>query len=172
MRRVAAVTAIVTLALAGCSDEPDSVELYDRAPVPAVPDRTSPIPAPEAALADGQYWAQTATVEGEVVRFQLVQAFFGPACTEALGAPACPDDHGVLDEPSRDIVVDVTGVSPLTVVGADRQNYAVTADELVALIGGAPPSASAPEGFEYTPYPFLVTVRSQIVTGVQQIWMA
>ena len=105
------------------------------------------------------------------MQFVLTQAFFGPACEEELGTDACDGEMGVLDDPSRDIGVTMDGVNPITVVNEQRENFAVPADEFVRLVAGEAPSADAPEGFAYQPYPFLVTVLAGNVTAVQQIWM-
>lgn len=174
MRRgalVALVVAAASMLLGACGDDEQVVQPYDKVAVPAVPDRTQPIPAADAALADGQYWATASGVEGDAVQFVLTQAFFGPACEEELGADACDGEMGVLDQPSRDIGVTPVGVSPLTVVNEQRENFAVPADEFVRLVAGEAPAATAPEGFAYQPYPFLVTVRGGNVVGIQQIWM-
>jgi len=173
MRRGGALlfAAVAMLSLAACSDDEQVVQPYDKVPVPAVPDRTRPIPAADAPLADGEYWATAPGVDGDAVQFVLTQAFFGPACEEALGADACDGEMGVLDPPSRDITVTPVGVSPLTVVNEQRENFAVPADEFVRLVAGDDPSAAAPERFAYQPYPFLVTVRGGNVVGIQQIWM-
>lgn len=174
MRRralAALVMAAASMLLAACGDDEQKVSPYDKVPVPAVPDRTMPVPAASAALADGQYWATANGVDREAVQFEITQAFFGPTCEDELGADACDGEMGVQYLPSRDISVVLVGVDPLTVVNEQRENFAVPAEEFVRLVAGEAPSADAPEGFAYQPYPFLVTVLAGNVTGVQQIWM-
>ncbi|MEN9644500.1 MAG: hypothetical protein RL238_1169 [Actinomycetota bacterium] len=172
MRRSAlALLAAGALLLAACGDDEQVVHPYDKVAVPAVPDRTQPIPPAADALADGQYWATADGVDGDAVQFVLTQAFFGPTCEAELGADACDGEMGVVDDPSREITVTPVGVSPLTVVNEQRENFAVPADEFVRLVAGEAPSSSAPEGFAYQPFPFLVTVRGGNVVGLQQIWM-
>ena len=56
-------------------------------------------------------------------------------------------------------------------VGADRQNYAVTPTELASLVWGGPPHVAAPSDFAYTPYPFLLSVRDGVVVEAHQIWV-
>ena len=59
----------------------------------------------------------------------------------------------------------------VTVVGSNRQNYAITGPELQHLVAGSDPASVAPDTYTYVPYPFLVTVRDGIVTTVHQIWV-
>ena len=173
MRRgaLAALVMAASSVLAACGDDEQVVSPYDKVAVPAVPDRTEAVPDASAALTDGQYWATATGVDGAAVQFVLTQAFFGPACEEELGADACDGEMGVVDDPSREIGVTMDGVSPITVVNEQRENFAVPGDEFVRLVAGEAPSADAPEGFAYQRYPFLVSVRGGNVTAVQQIWM-
>ena len=159
----------VGLLLGGCSkDEPARVQLYDRSPVPAVPDRTKPVAEP---LADGQYWSPTLGVDGDQLGFALAQAFFGPACAAELGAASCADEPGVVDDPTVEVSVAAADLAAVSVVTADRTNYAVTGTELASLAAGGAPAAAAPDQFAYVPYPFLVTVRGGVVVEARQIWV-
>jgi len=169
MRRFALACAAALL-LVACADKPIMVQPYDKAPVPPVPDRTMPVVAGSVPLPDGLYWSEAVTVNGFLLRFTLSQAFFGPACEAELGADACTGDHGLRTDPTRDIDVATEGRAPISVVTEKRQNYAVTSDEIVNLVGGGTPSADAPEGFAYHPYPYLLTVRTNEVVSIQQIW--
>ena len=152
------------LALAACSDPgPGKVHPYDRAPVPAVPDRTTEVPA-TGELPDGQYWATVTGATGAVptptITWTLVAASF--------------DETGALhtiDDPSRELASPISALLSSTVVAADRQNYAVPADELLSLLSENAPSADAPEGFAYAEYPFLVTISNGAVIEVHQIWL-
>jgi hypothetical protein len=172
MRRGVLFLAAVAALLVACKDAPLVVHPYDKAPVPAVPDRTQAV-TETTPLPDGQYWAPEVTVDADGFRlhFTLAQAFFGPGCAEALGADRCDGDAGVLSEPSRDLVVAAEGRAPISVVDVQQRNYAVTADELVSLIAGNAPSADAPTGFTYTPFPYLLTALNGEVVSIQQIWM-
>jgi hypothetical protein len=170
MRRVAWLC-LALLLLAACGDKKIVAQPYDRAPVPAVPDRTMPVPTGDAPLPDGQYWSEdVVVVDGFRLRFALSQAFFGPTCATQLSADACTGDHGLVTDPSREIVVAPEGRAPISVAATDQKNYAVTADEIVNLVGGGTPSSDAPAGFAYHPYPYLLTVRTGEVVSMQQIW--
>lgn len=166
-----AVVALVGLAgttLAACGDDTETVSLYDRRPVPAVPDRTMPA---DALPADGQYWAVSVTADGDRLRFDVGQAFFGPACVQELGADACIDEPGLADEPTAAIDVAAADLTSASVVAADRRNFAVTGEELLALVGGDDPAAEAPDDFTYVDYPYLLTLAGGSVTVANQIWV-
>ncbi len=180
MRR--ALIAALLLVLAACSeDEPATVQPYDRAPVPAVPDRTEAIDATTiasdgsltASAADGDYWANAIAVGSgrPIIVFEIAQAVFGQTCIDELGAEECVDEYAVISEPSGTITVLWDSLRSVTVVAESRQNYAVPGAELASLVGGNAPSADAPADYSYVPYPFVVTVRDGNITDVHQIWV-
>lgn len=175
--RLVALAVAAGLALTACGGDegPGTVKLYDRAPVPGVPDRTAVISPEASTLApDGEYWAELSgwrDAATPTFDFLLTQAFFADACAEVLGSAECPNDFGTLDEPSATVTVKVADVGSVTVVSDNRQNFAVTPQELVILAGGQPPSEGAPEGFEYVPFPFLLTVRDGKIVSAHQIWL-
>lgn len=160
----AVLVGVLVAALVACSDPgPGTVQPYDRAPVPPVPNRTTEVTA-QGDLADGQYWATvTGANSGDpspTITWVLVVASF-----DELG-----DVHTV-EEPSRQVASPIAAVLSASVVGSDRQNYAVPADELLSLLLDNPPSDDAPDTYTYMPYPFLVTVTSGVVVDVRQIWL-
>jgi hypothetical protein len=174
-RRVCAlvVAAGVLLGACGGDDGPGTVHLYDRAPVPAVPDRTAAVSA-DGDLPDGDYWAElTGWSDGNppVLDFRLTQAFFADTCTSELGADRCANDYGVQQQPERLLTTATDSLQTITVVAGNRQNYAITADELGSLAGGNAPSAPAPADFTFGDYPFLVTLRDGVVVAAHQIWV-
>lgn len=180
MKRAAAVALLAATLFAGCGeDAPDKVSLYDRAPVPAVPDRTRAIEpqwvadkVPVEELPDGQYWAtDTQADAGLAIRFELRQALFAGACTEVLGEDECENDFGVVPDPHLSITVPVAGLVSITVVAASRQNYAVFGPELHALVSGGTRAPEAPPAYQYKPYPFILTVEHGTVVKAQQIWL-
>ncbi|MDO8364299.1 MAG: hypothetical protein Q7V88_15515 [Actinomycetota bacterium] len=174
-RRLLAV-ATAGLLLAACADDidPGTVGLYDRAPVPAVPDRTEPIDPGGATLADGLYWAELVGFDAgqqPVLLFRLTQAFFAATCLAELGEDGCTDDYGTLDDPSRTVDVPLPQVVSVTVAAPSRQNYAVTAAELLALAGAGTAAAAAPPDYQYIEFPYLLTVRDGLVVEAHQIWV-
>lgn len=176
------VVALAVLSLAACADDAsDTLEPYDRAPVPAVPERTRPIDAATiasdgsltSAIADGDYWADAVAVGSgrPFILFDLSQALFGQACVDELGEARCEDDYGVIAEPHGTLQVLWDDLQSVTVVAASRQNYWIPGAELASLVGGNAPSADAPADYEYVGYPFLVTVRDGVIVEAHQIWV-
>jgi|CXWK01.1.fsa_nt_gi hypothetical protein len=168
--------------LAGCAEPPEKVELYDRSPVPAVPASTRAIdPAWVGAddslspddLTDGEYWAEAVGAGSgrPFILFDLSQALFGQICFDTLGEDECSNDYGVVASPHGTFEAALDSLVSVTVVGADRQNYAVTPTELASLVWGGPPHVAAPSDFAYTPYPFLLSVRDGVVVEAHQIWV-
>lgn len=175
-RAVVALAALFVFGASACgNDSLGTVGLYDRAPVPFVPDRTEALPlAPEAALADGYYWAELLAPTGaaDVLSFELTQVVFAATCEAQFGADACAEGFVVVADHARTIATPLADLTVVSVAAATRQNFAVTALELQHLAAGDPPSAGAPDGYEYTPYQFLVTVSAGVVTEAHQIWTA
>ena len=175
--RLVAIAAALSLALAACGGDegPGTVELYDRAPVPGVPDRTAIVdPSMSVPVPDGQYWADLmggSNGDNPGFVFLLTQAFFADACAEELGLDNCPNDFGTLDEPSVTINVLWSDVGAVTVVADNRQNFAVTPLELYLIAGGEPPSEGAPDSFAYVPFPFLLSVSDGKIVEARQIWL-
>ena len=169
------------LSLTACTDDPETVRPYDRAPVPAVPDRTTAIREQSVmvdgslapSMPDGDYWAEASAVGSgrPFIMFDLSQALFGQTCFDELGESACANDYGVISEPHGTLSVLWDSLQSVTVVAESRQNYAVPGAELASLIGGNAPSADAPDDYSYVPFPFLVTVRDGAIVDVHQIWV-
>lgn len=122
---------------------------------------------------DGDYWAEATAVGSGVpfILFDLSQALFGQTCIDELGDAECADEYGVIGEPHGTLTVLWDDLQSVTVVDKNRQNYAVPGWELASLIGGNPPSRSAPTDYRYLAYPFLVTVRDGTIVDVHQIWV-
>ena len=166
MKRTGLLVMAAGLALvAGCSDPGlGVVHLYDPAPVPFVPDRTTEVAA-TGTLADGFYWATVAdsdpaAADPATITFTLVRAEF-----DTDGAVA------ITDEPAREVEVDATTLKFASVAALTRKNYAVTPEELAGLVAGITPSSPAPTDYAYQPYPFLLTVEGGVVSEAYQIWL-
>jgi hypothetical protein len=126
-------------------------------------------------VASGTYWATVGGVgvgAEPFVDFDLSRAFFGAACTQQFGADvdSCANGFGVAQDPHGTLPAFKSKLAIVTVVGSDQRNYAITADELIALIGGTPPADEAPDDYQYAAYPFLVTVSGGAITAARQIW--
>lgn len=173
-RAVAAAAVLLGLLSACGGDDAEVLSPYDKAPVPAVPDRTRPIEAAwvdsQVGLADGPYWADEAVVEGGRIVFTLVQVFFGPACEAELGAENCMNDYGVLAEPTGQLAADPAELRIVSVVADDQRNFSVPGSELVRLVQGEAPQGG-PVDYQYTPFPFLLTISGGRVVEARQIWV-
>lgn len=173
-RRFAAAVVALLLTACGGDDGMGTVDLYDRVPVPAVPDRTAVIDAAATTLtADGAYWAELVGFDlgtEPVFLFDVSQALFAQACLDTLGADGCPNDFGVVTEPRLLVTAPASDMASVTVAAGNQQNFAITADELLRLVSGEGPSAAAPEDFEYVEFPFLLTVRDGTVVTANQVW--
>jgi hypothetical protein len=183
--RVVGLALGLAVSLAACGgDGTEKVPLYaTTAPAP-VPQQTNAInPAwVEASgetlgttVASGVYWAQLGTVgvgAEPFVEFDLSQAFFGDACLAQFGddSDACVNDIGVQAEPHGLLPAFRSTLQVVTVVGVDQRNFAITADELIALVSGEQPAAEAPDGYQFAPFPFVVTVAGGTITAARQIW--
>ena len=174
MRRTLALVAaslVLSAVPAACgSDTLGSVDLFDRSPVPAGPDRTAdPAGAPD--KEDGQYWAVDAAYDGGIIEFTVVLALFGATCETELSPVECPGGVGIVSGTPTVLGAEPDTMSSVTVVGTNRQNYAITGAELQHLVAGSEPASEAPDDYSFAPYPFLVTVRNGIVTTVHQVWV-
>ncbi|MBI4885310.1 MAG: hypothetical protein HY826_14780 [Actinobacteria bacterium] len=175
------IGAVIVLLVACGEDGAGTVHPYDRAPVPAVPDRTEAIdPAMvtadgrlRAGLPDGDYWASAVAVGSgrPFILFDLSQALFGTTCLDQLSAGECADDYGVISEPHGTFEVLWDELQTATVVAESQQNFAVPGAELAALIGGNTPGTGAPADYQYMSFPFLVTVTGGKIVEAHQIWV-
>lgn len=172
-------------ALGACGDDgPEQVALYTTAAPAPVPAQTRAIdPAWVEGngetlgtdVASGVYWATVigvGTGAEPFVEFDLSQAFFGAACVQQFGGDvdACVNGYGVLPELHGALPALQSQLNFVTVVGGDQRNFAVTAGELIALVGGDPPAAEAPDDYQYVAFPFIVTVSGGDITSARQIW--
>jgi hypothetical protein len=182
MLRVTTLAGAAVMLLAACGgDAAEIVHPYDRAPVPAVPDRTAAIdPATVNAdgslsegLHDGDYWAVAVAVGSgrPFILFDLSQALFGETCFVQLGLEECADDYSVIREPHGTFEVLWDELHSVSVVAESQQNFAVSGAELAALIGGNAPGTGAPADYQYVPFPFLVTVTGGKIVDAHQIWV-
>jgi hypothetical protein len=155
--------------------------------MPIPPDASDPIdPAwvePSGSLgtnvADGVYWG---IVDGygegsdPFIDLVLSQVFFGDACVAALGIDHCDGDIGTLDEPSGTLPAWTSDLQWVSVVdsGTEFVNpraWGVSGDELLALVRGDTVQG-APEGYFYTPFPYIATVQDGQIVALEQIWIS
>jgi hypothetical protein len=147
----------------------------DRSTPALVDERTDPIVTP---LSDGLYWSWDYAAAGGGIEFTLSQYFVGSACREQFGDAdeACASDNETLYEPSATLSLPGDGAAAVTVLTSSSvapfDPYEVSPAELVRLVAGADPAPDAPAGYEFIPFPMLLSVTSGEITGADQIFVS
>ncbi len=150
---------------------------YATAAVPTMPAQTAKVPA-DNSLPDGVYYATVGEsgdpppAAGAVV-FEIVQLFRGNACTAHFGSDdpdACSDDYGVETNPTTVRQIALTNQYITIADAATQDSYRVSGAELYKLIQGDTPSAGAPDGYLYSAFGYLLTVKGGKVTRLEQWW--
>ena len=130
-----------------------------------VGDRTTAITDP---LADGLYWSDEYSSDGDTVTFRLVQRIRGDACVEEFGDSAdtvCASDSGRISEPSATITMTADGVDTSVIsnvgvgAGSGFEAFRVPSEEFIRLAAGGSPSPDAPDGYSWVPFGVGVVVR-------------
>ena len=151
-----------------------SYNLYDEVPAPAVPgDHTDPF-ASSGVLADGVYWVNYSGGETMTPSIFVVQAFFGTECESQASAEGgeCLNGIYVMEEPSREID-DLPFAANVLLTVADETtqvSHWITPEEL-RTIRASSPSDGAPDGYGFSSFPFLMTVRSGQIIKFEQVWV-
>jgi hypothetical protein len=148
-------------------------KLYDQLAAPILPtDHTPPVPA-SGPLPDGTYWVVYNGGDQATPDVDVYQAFFGDACVAEAAAKGdeCLDDYYVLDTPTQNITTMPFSDDVVITVSDEstQKSYFVTPGELVKIRAGSP-SAGAPAGYHYVPFPYLMRVRSGKITRFRQVW--
>ena len=149
--------------------------LYDEVDAPTtLPSGHTHAFAPTGVLADGVYWVSYTGGAAATPSITIFQAFFGDECISKAAEVGgeCNNDYFVLDPPSRDIN-DLPFAPGVWLTVADMNtmlSHWITPVEL-AKIATSSPSAGAPAGFEFIPFPFIMTVTSGEITAFEQLWV-
>ena len=136
---------------------------------PEAVSRTMPI---EAELADGTYWGSIRESSGEV-GFVLAVARFGDECerwAQEVGLEmGCPNDYAVEEVGQR--VVTLLPDARITVAApsAPGTSWQISSELLTALAAGQ--VTDAPEGYDWVPFPFLLTIAGGEVVAADQYWV-
>jgi hypothetical protein len=170
----ATVPATVPPATAPPATAPLGFGLYDQMRAPGVPSGHTDPPAPSGALGDGEYWVAYVGGETMTPTIQVYQAFFGSECeTQAVAAgEECLNDIYIPANPFREIndlpfAADVY----LTVADSSTQlSYWITPDEL-RIARSSSPSAPAPAGYGFVPFPWKMKVQAGKIVKFEQIWV-
>ena len=140
-----------------------------------MPGSTEPIPAPGEAY-DGIYFAYLHEGAGpedpRQLRFDVLQAFSGTDCAIRFGdqAPSVCTPIGTdIAGPTDRVDLTVTEVA-VSVRDVNRDaSYRISGEELVALVYGAAPATSAPDGFAFSGgFGFLLTYDAGTLVRIDQ----
>ncbi len=131
--------------------------------------RTAPVVTP---LADGLYYAGTASASGGQVTLTLGQWF---TCDDGVLAEHptldCVSGFGTLEDPSAKVKVAANAVVTVNVGDLDTSaKVGISAAEFARLVSGQAPAASAPDGYSYIPYLLFVQVQNGVAVEVEQVY--
>ncbi len=173
-----ASTAPATVASSIASGTSAASAGYKAVAPPAFPDRTAPPPTGDG-LPDGTYYGVVKTTaptgaSAPSVTLTLYEVLTGgPAISAAAADGAGLDsDIYVRPNPNADWVVRLTSEVELSVAQPDKPDvsYAVSAAELLRLLGGGAPGHGAPPTYHYIPFPYLLTVQDGAPVRLEQLW--
>jgi hypothetical protein len=140
-----------------------------------MPGSTEPIPAP-GEVYDGIYFAYlhegAGSEDPQQLRFDVIQAFSGADCAIRFGdeaANVCTPIGTDLPGPTDQVDLAVTEV-PVSVRDVNSEaSYRISGEELVALVYGAAPATSAPDGFAFSGgFGFLLTYDAGTLIRIDQ----
>ncbi|MEN9822483.1 MAG: hypothetical protein RLZ04_909 [Actinomycetota bacterium] len=149
------------------------IEIWDEIGPPNSPtEHTDEVP--DGSLVDGFYWANLVGGSAAAPYVTVMQAFFGAECPTAAAEDGeeCYGDVYVRANPTLD-VDDVLFAADALITVVDpnvMQNYRIDATELDVLRTEGV-SGSAPEGFLFVPFPWLMTVQGGEIVAFQQLWV-
>lgn len=167
MRR-AFLVALVVVGLVGCTSE---ASWQPVAPPSAA--TTDEVRIENTRLDDGTYWAEIAAVSGtRTVVFRVMRARFGEDCRrwadENGYTDACMNDYEVEEWPDAHVSLDEDAKVSVALPDGPEGNYRIDTDTLKELAFGAD---MGPVGYQWTPFPFIVTVENGTVTNADQLWV-
>ncbi len=143
---------------------------------PVVNEETHDLPNSDSEpLQDGNYWAEIARVQksGDII-FQLYKARFGATCIawakENGLEESCMNDYSV-ENAFENYFVGFSENARVSVAQQDMpgKSYRITQADLRAAMEGK--VESAPQDYEWVPFPFLVHVVNKEVVSAEQFWV-
>ena len=149
---------------------------YQPTTAPTFPSRSTAPPAN--GLPDGSYYAIVRGAAADAptprVATTIYQLLTGPEAIAAAQAAGhgLDSDIFVPEQPAADRDIELRPDLFISVARPDRPDvsYAISAGELARLVNGGPPSAGAPDGYRYVPFPYLITVAGGGPTRLEQLW--
>ena len=170
MRRLAAALLLVLTACGG-SPPPEWSQAEPRLGLGG--ETADPVPV-DRVLPDGRYWATAHEVLGsDGIAFRVMKARFGATCEtwarENGLQHGCPDDYMVDESGAQMITTD--DVDWVTVAGPSGPgtSYRVRYSTLEKFVRNE--QVDHPAGYEWTGFPFVLTVEKGTVTGINQYWV-
>jgi len=162
--------------LVGCSSvsvDPAAKPSWKRVPPPQV-SVTDEVRLDGIELEDGTYWASVAPVSGDAnIVFRVTRVRFGEACerwaTEMLREDACLNDYGVEEYPEAFVAISPYARVSVAMPAAPGENLLVDAATLRHMVSRD--VIVLPEGYEWVPFPFVVTVEAGVVAEAHQFWV-
>jgi hypothetical protein len=153
-----------------------ATDLYQPTTAPTFPSRSTPPPVE--GLPDGSYYAVVHGAAADAptprVATTIYQLLTGPEAIAAAQAAGHGLDSDVFvpEQPAADRDVELRPDLFISVARPDRPDvsYAISAAELARLVNGGTPSAGAPDGYRYVPFPYLITVAGGVPTRLEQLW--
>jgi hypothetical protein len=149
---------------------------YQPTTAPTFPSRSTAPPAD--GLPDGSYYAVVRGAAADAptprVATTIYQLLTGPEAIAAAQAAGhgLDSDIFVPEQPAADRDIELRPDLFISVARPDRPDvsYAISASELARLVNGGAPSAGAPDGYRYVPFPYLITVAGGVPTRLEQLW--
>ena len=164
-----------TLFACGSSDEPSgSTDSWDTVAAPVVVDSTDEVVVTDGTLADGRYWATLSRVSGtNDLVFTVARAWFGPACekwaAERGMTEGCANDYAVDDIDTALVAMSPDATVSVSAPMGPGTNYGISPATLHGLVDGSAISPIA--AYQWTGFPFVVTVSDGVVIDADQHWV-
>lgn len=174
--RTLVLLAAALLVAAGCSSlsvDPAAKPSWESVQPPKV-EVTDEVRIDGVELEDGTYWANVAPVSGDDdIVFRVTRVRFGEACerwaAEMLREDACLNDYGVEEYPEAYAVLSPYAGVSVAVPSGPGENLRVDAATLRHLV--LEDVLVLPEGYEWVPFPFVVTVEAGAIVEAHQYWV-
>jgi hypothetical protein len=167
--------AVTTTAAVAAATPGAPIGEYQPTTAPTFPTRTA-LPAGEG-LPDGTYYAVVDGAAADAsprLRVTIYELLTGPDAITAAAADGVglDGDLYVRAQPAVTREIELTPQMALSVARPDQPgvSYAISPAELVRLVAGDTPGASAPDGYHYLGFPYLVTALGGAATRFEQLW--
>lgn len=171
---IAVLTIVALVACGSSGNEPGGTASWGKVAPPIVTDSTNAVIVTDGSLADGRYWASISRVSGtgDLV-FTVSRAWFGEACaawaTERGMEQGCMNDYAVDDIDTALVAMAPDATVSVAAPMGPGTNYSIDTATLEGLVAGSVVSPVAT--YQWTGFPFVVTVSDGVVTSADQHWV-